>query len=154
MGTRKRSPLPGRELCSPARSRNMAAIKSRGNRTTECRVLQILKDLRCTGWRRHLPIPGKPDFAFPRIKLAIFVNGCFWHRCPQCFKLPATNIDYWTEKIRRNVSRDRRNSRLLRQQGWSVMHIWEHSLRNAPHTVAKRISRSIKSRDGRSCGCQ
>jgi DNA mismatch endonuclease (patch repair protein) len=144
MVAKKKLSLPRITPCSPARSRNMSAIKSRGNRSTEAIVLRILKEQGCTGWRRHLPIHGTPDFAFPRLKLAIFVNGCFWHGCPKCFKMPLRNVEYWTEKIRRNVRRDRKNSRLLRAAGWSVMHIWEHSLRRSCPTVAKRISTFVQ----------
>lgn len=146
MVTRKKLALPEREPCSASRSRNMAAIKSRGNKSTEGRVLTIMKEHRCTGWRRHLAIYGTPDFAFPSIKLAIFVNGCFWHGCPKCFRLPKTNVEYWTQKIARNVSRDRKISRQLRRDGWSVMHIWEHSLRGSPSSVGKRILLSIQKR--------
>jgi DNA mismatch endonuclease (patch repair protein) len=146
VGTRRKSHLPAFEACEPGRSQNMTAIKSRGNKTTELRILEILRALRLTGWRRHLPLHGSPDFAFPKLKLAIFVNGCFWHGCPKCFRLPKTNVAYWTQKIGRNIRRDRRNSRLLRREGWSVLHIWEHSIRQSEPAVTKRISRTVEAR--------
>lgn len=145
---RRQPPLPAREEeCDVIRSRNMAAIKSRGNLSTELQFLALLKSLGCTGWRRHIPIHGTPDFAFPKIKLAIFLDGCFWHGCPRCFKLPRSNVDYWARKIGRNVSRDRRNSRLLRAEGWSVLHVWEHALRGANDAVGKRVLRAIQKRE-------
>lgn len=92
-------PLPAFDPCSPARSRNMAAIKSRGNKTTEARMLAILKSIKVTGWRRHLDLHGRPDFAFPKIKLAIFVNGCFWHGCPKCFVMPKKMLSIGKRKL-------------------------------------------------------
>lgn len=145
---RRRTYLPQFLPCSAVRSGNMAAIKSRGNRSTETVVLGLLKKYKFTRWRRHLPIPGRPDFAFPDLKLAIFVDGCFWHACPRCFSMPQQNIEYWTEKIRRNIQRDRKNARLLRAKGWSVMHIWEHSLRRSPEKVGKRIAMFVKKKQG------
>jgi DNA mismatch endonuclease (patch repair protein) len=143
----KKDPLrPPPKPSNLARSRNMAAIKSRGNKSTEVRVLKILKEIKAVGWRRHLALYGRPDFAFPRFKLAIFVNGCFWHGCPKCYVRPKTNSQYWTQKVGRNIARDRKNSRLLRAEGWSVMHIWEHSLKSDTSTVKNRISRTLKRR--------
>lgn len=137
---------PPEKPSDPLRSSNMAAIKSRGNKSTEVRVLRLLKEIKATGWRRHLTLPGRPDFAFPRLKLAIFVNGCFWHGCPKCYVEPKTNSRYWVRKIGRNIARDRRSSRLLRAEKWSVMHIWEHSLKGDTSQVRNRISRTIEKR--------
>jgi DNA mismatch endonuclease (patch repair protein) len=143
----KKPPLkPPEKPSDPLRSRNMAAIKSRGNKSTEVRVLGILREIKAVGWRRHLPLHGRPDFAFPRLKLAIFVNGCFWHGCPKCYVRPKTNAVYWVLKVGRNIARDRRSSRLLRADGWSVMHIWEHSLKGDTSTVKDRILRTIEKR--------
>jgi DNA mismatch endonuclease (patch repair protein) len=67
-----------------------------------------------------------PDIVFPRAKLAVFVDGCYWHRCPQHVRLPTRNVDYWTAKLQGNVDRDRRVNALLHDHSWSVLRIWEH----------------------------
>lgn len=113
------------------RSRIMARVRSRGNVSTERIVLLLLRQKRISGWRRHLPLPGKPDFCFPSKRLAVFVDGCFWHMCSRCFRLPADHRSYWQTKVERNRRRDRKASRQLREQGWRVLRIWEHELRDA-----------------------
>jgi len=71
-------------------------------------------------------LPGSPDLVIPDLSLAIFVNGCFWHGCPRCFKAPKHNRAWWMKKIANNKRRDRRVARALRNQGYSVMNLWEH----------------------------
>ena len=77
----------------------MSAVRSRGNRSTEAMLLAALCANRVTGWRRHYRITGKPDFAFPKSRLAIFVDGCFWHGCPRCGSIPVSNRVYWESKF-------------------------------------------------------
>ena len=132
-------------LTPDQRSFNMSRIRGKGNKSTEQRMVTLLKAHRITGWRRHYALPGKPDFVFRPQRVAIFVDGCFWHKCPRCFKAPSSNSDYWVPKIQGNVRRDRRVNRQLRQRGWRVMRVWEHSLRD-PDRVAGRIARML---DGR-----
>jgi len=120
----------------------MSRIRSKYNSSTELRLLEILRSNGLTGWRRHLPLIGQPDFTFRSAKLVIFVDGCFWHGCPKCYKPPAHNAEFWAKKVAYNVRRDRRIARTLRARGWSVLRIWEHSLK-APDTVARRIRRAI-----------
>ena len=115
-------------LTRTQRSRNMSSIRSTRNRSTEQAFLKVLREGHISGWRRHLQLPGKPDFAFPSRKVLVFVDGCFWHGCPKCCRLPEDNRDYWTEKLNRNRRRDRKVSRLLIANGWKVLRIWEHSL--------------------------
>lgn len=124
------------------RSRCMSRIRSRGNASTEQRLIEILQQARITGWRRHPDLPGNPDFVFRRERVVVFVDGCLWHRCPRCFRMPKSNVEYWARKIGRNVRRDRRNNRELRRRGWKVVRIWEHSLRQ-PHRVASRLRRAL-----------
>ena len=81
-----------------------------------------------TGWRRQLPLPGRPDFAFPKAKVAVFTDGCFWHGCPRCYTRPKSNRKFWDTKVIRNRERDREVSRGLRRKGWRVVRIWEHAL--------------------------
>ena len=116
----------------------MAAIRSRGNKATELKLVSILRAAGVTGWRRHQSLPGRPDFIFRRQRLAVFVDGCFWHGCPRHCRMPAGNRQYWQRKIARNSARDHRVSRLLRSRGWRVLRIWGHALAS-PDTVASRI---------------
>jgi DNA mismatch endonuclease, patch repair protein len=116
-------------LSREQRSHNMASIRSKGNATTEGVFLHILRMARISGWRRHYKLAGKPDFVFPLQRLAIFIDGCFWHGCPQCYRLPDDNRPYWREKVQTNRARDKRNARSLRTKGWKVLRFWEHSLR-------------------------
>jgi DNA mismatch endonuclease (patch repair protein) len=107
----------------------MAKVRSTGNRSTERRVEAALIEAGLTDWERHSPLPGKPDFYFPRQNLLVFVDGCQWHACPQHVRYPQANADYWWNKIDRNRRRDNRVRRQLRQQGYHVMRIWEHELK-------------------------
>lgn len=125
---------------SPAqRSRIMALVKSRGNVSTEVRFVLILRARRITGWRRNTDLPGKPDVVFPAHRLAVFLDGCFWHGCPRCRKVPSSNKIYWRAKVARNRRRDREMSRVLRERGWRVLRIWEHSLRAGGGRAVSRL---------------
>ena len=112
------------------RSVVMRGIRSKGNRSTEQAFKNFLKDFGIVGWRRHYQIAGKPDFAFPAAKIAVFIDGCFWHQCPFCFDghIPKQNQEYWIAKLARNKRRDARVSRWLRARGWRVFRIRECSI--------------------------
>ncbi len=117
---------------SPAeRSAIMAKVKSTGNRTTEGRVEAALVASGVVGWVKHpREVLGKPDFFFPEQRLALFVDGCFWHGCPVCKPLmPVSHAEYWRAKIDRNRRRDNRHHRRLRRDGYHVMRVWEHELK-------------------------
>ena len=128
------------------RSAVMALIRSRGNRATELRMIALFRTHGITGWRRNARVFGKPDFVFPKHRLAVFVDGCFWHRCPKPghSKLPGSNVEFWAAKLARNVARDRLVSRTLRKAGWLVARIWECDLPMGSRT-ASRISRLLAS---------
>lgn len=79
-------------------------------------------------YRLHYPIPGRPDVVFPRQRLAVFVDGCFWHGCPKHSTKPKTNSAFWMDKLEKNVARDRRNEHDLVEQGWTFVQFWEHQL--------------------------
>jgi DNA mismatch endonuclease (patch repair protein) len=115
-------------LTPAQRTRNMSSIRSKGNATTEVAFLAILRESKVTGWRRHPNLPGKPDFVFKKNKVAVFLDGCFWHGCPRCYRLPDDNRTYWKSKVTKNRLRDRRRNRELRSLGWRVLRFWEHSL--------------------------
>src|SRR5438132_256916 len=102
------------------RSQVMAAIRSSGNKDTELKLAAILRVSRIAGWRRHQPLPGRPDFAFRQERLAIFVDGCFWHGCPEHGRKPTSNQSYWLPKLRRNRERDAAAKRALVKAGWQL----------------------------------
>lgn len=121
------------------RSKVMATVRGRANKSTEMRLLRILRKNHIAGWRRHLPMIGQPDFTFSERRLTIFVDGCFWHGCPEHLRLPSSNSDYWRRKISTNCVRDLRVLRDLKRSGWRVMRIWEHELQDE-----KRIIRRVR----------
>lgn len=112
------------------RSKNMAAIRSRGNKTTEERFVRYLREMKITGWRRHARGAfGSPDFLFPKLKVAVFIDGCFWHGCKKHYNPPKSNQEYWEPKIKRNKKRDREVNKHYKDKGWEVIRIWEHDLK-------------------------
>jgi len=106
----------------------MGRIRNRSNQSTELKLIGIFREQSVTGWRRNQSLHGKPDFVFPKSKLAVFVDGCFWHGCPTHGRIPKDNANFWREKIERNQTRDRQVARRLQAKGWGVMRIWEHAL--------------------------
>jgi DNA mismatch endonuclease (patch repair protein) len=110
------------------RSEVMSRIRGKGNASTEQRMIRLFRANGIKGWRRNWPLPGKPDFVFPKLRIALFVDGCFWHRCPKCYRQPATNAEFWEAKIGRNVERDKDVGRELKKRGWKVVRVWEHQL--------------------------
>ena len=110
------------------RSAVMSRIRSRGNRATELRLIALMREHGITGWRRNAPVFGNPDFIFRRERVAVFVDGCFWHGCPKHGTRPKQNRKFWDAKIQKNKERDRSVNRELRKAGWRVMRIWEHDL--------------------------
>src|SRR5438128_10530639 len=121
----------------PARSKNMRAIRSTGNRSTEIRLRKLLRAGKFRGWRSQpKKLAGKPDFVFPNARVVVFVDGCFWHGCRRCPKghIPKSRLRYWLPKLARNRRRDRKISSILKSKGWTVLRIWEHAL-NKPKRV-------------------
>jgi DNA mismatch endonuclease (patch repair protein) len=122
----------------------MSRIRGTGNKATELRLRQIFRSGDIVGWRRGVKLPGKPDFVFRGAKLAIFVDGCFWHGCPEHLVWPKTNAAFWRRKITRNRERDREVNRLLRARGWRVLRIWEHELRRSgERRLLARLRRAL-----------
>jgi DNA mismatch endonuclease (patch repair protein) len=110
----------------------MAKVRSRGNRSTEHVVEMALRRARIRDWSKHRQdVPGKPDFYFQHAKLAVFVDGCFWHGCPVCSRrVPRHRRVFWLSKLTANLKRDARVRRKLRRLGYKTIRIWEHELRN------------------------
>ena len=125
-------------LTPEQRTRNMKAIRSRDT-GIEWIVRRLLWSRGVRGYRVHSKLPGKPDITFTRHKVAVFLDGCFWHGCPRCFRLPATNTAYWDEKISRNRERDSAVQRELTLAGWEVLRFWEHEVKENPVRVADAI---------------
>lgn len=128
------------------RSSIMRRVVGRGNASTEQVLVALLREAKLSGWRRHFPLPGSPDFAFPRARVVVFVDGCFWHSCPRHLRLPAHNRAYWIGKIDRNRRRDIRIGRALRALGWSVVRIWEHALKDSG-ARSRAIARVVRAVD-------
>lgn len=120
----------------------MAKVKGRENRLTELRLIEVFRERKIRGWRRRARVFGNPDFIFPQARLAIFVDGCFWHNCPLHGSVPASNQLFWMAKLRRNKMRDQLVNRELRRAGWSVLRIWQHELRDTA-SVAGKVRRSL-----------
>ena len=127
------------------RSFVMSRIRARGNKDTELALAKLLKRHHITGWQRNQTVFGKPDFVFRLERLALFVDGCFWHGCLKHSRPPQSNVTYWRKKMLRNKTRDRAVSRNLRKNGWRVLRIWEHELARKNETrLARRIQRALR----------
>jgi DNA mismatch endonuclease (patch repair protein) len=130
---------------SAERSQSMRAVKGKGNRTTENRLRSALAKNMIRGWKVRQPgVTGNPDFVFPELKIAIFVDGCFWHGCPTCGHIPKTNSRYWAAKIASNRRRDKANNKRLRIEGFRVLRLWEHSLKQEASASARKIRLLLK----------
>ena len=148
------------------RSEVMSRIRSRGNKDTELAPARLLRANGISGWRRHVqvrivdcglrsstsPRPSpqrgegvrvRPDFVFPKFKLAVFVDGCFWHGCPKHATKPANNRAFWKKKLAGYKTRDRVVNRTLRRSGWRVVRIWECDLAKHPEACVRRIRRAL-----------
>jgi len=124
------------------RSRIMRSNKSHGNLSTELTLMRLLRSHGIVGWRRGIPIKGRPDFVFRKTHVAVFIDGCYWHGC-KCRRLPKTNRAFWEAKFASNRQRDKRITNELSEQGWTVVRIWEHQLKKNPATVINRIVRAV-----------
>ncbi len=124
------------------RSEVMSRIKGKGNKDTELVMIQILRSNHISGWRRNQAVFGKPDFVFPKQKVALFVDGCFWHVCPKHSNMPGNNQEFWQKKLDGNKARDKSVNRELRKTGWVVIRVWEHELK-VPQKVAAKLKKFI-----------
>ena len=131
-------------LTAASRSELMSRIRSTGNRSTEKAFATLLRAAHVSGWRRHQKLPGTPDFVFHMQRVVVFVDGCFWHKCPNCYRQPRTRKSFWVEKVQRNCSRDRRANKVLRAAGWRVVRIWECKLKKHPNQCVERIIKLIR----------
>lgn len=126
------------------RSEVMSRIKGKGNKDTELAMIQILRKHHISGWRRNQVVFGKPDFVFTKQKIALFVDGCFWHGCPlpKHSNLPKNNQEFWAKKLQQNKDRDKLVSRELKKAGWKVVRVWKHELKH-PEKIFAKLSRLL-----------
>lgn len=125
------------------RSEVMSRIKGKGNKDTELAMIQILRRNRISGWRRNQAVLGKPDFVFSKQRIALFVDGCFWHGCSKHSNMPKNNREFWEKKLRQNKERDKFVSHELKRAGWKVIRIWEHEL-NFPEKVVAKLRKQFE----------
>lgn len=125
-------------LTSKQRKHNMSRIRSK-NTGPEIKLRKLLWSRGIRGYRIHFNLPGKPDIVFIKKKIAIFIDGCFWHKCPVCFQEPETRKEFWMKKIQSNVDRDKKVNEQLKNDGWMVMRVWEHEIRKEPEKAVKKI---------------
>ena len=124
------------------RSEIMRKVKSNRNKSTELKLIQFFKSHSIIGWRRNFKLFGKPDFVFPKQRIVIFVDGCFWHGHNCRNTKPKDNEDYWTNKIERNIQRDKLVSEKLTTKKWNVIRFWECELKN-DSLIIERLNPTI-----------
>lgn len=113
------------------RSEIMRKVKSKKNKSTELRLMMIFKQNGITGWKRNYQVKGHPDFVFQKERIAIFVDGCFWHGHDCRNTRPQENQEYWRKKRERNISHDRKITTMFERRGWKVLRIWECELKKS-----------------------
>lgn len=111
------------------RSEIMRKVKAHGNKSTEIRLITLFQKNGITGWRRNYPVKGRPDFVFPDKRVAVFVDGCFWHGHDCRNTRPEAHKEYWRKKGERNIRRDKEITALFEARGWIVLRIWECELK-------------------------
>ncbi|HUB66233.1 MAG TPA: very short patch repair endonuclease [Candidatus Methylacidiphilales bacterium] len=125
------------------RSEVMALVRNKGNKSTELRLIALLRYAGIKGWRRHPKLPGKPDFVFPELRTVVFVDGDFWHGNPATYRPPKSNIAFWERKIRYNRENDKRVNANLKKRNWIVVRLWESELNKKPDKVALKLIKRL-----------
>jgi DNA mismatch endonuclease, patch repair protein len=135
----------GRTDVLTADQRRLCMSRNRGKDTQP--EVRLRKACFALGLRYKLDyaIPGKPDFVFPQERVAVFMNGCFWHGCPQHYKFAKTRPDFWARKLEKNRQRDELVNAALREQGWWPLRVWEHEVRASAETAARRVRKFVLS---------
>ena len=129
------------------RSEIMRRVKSKKNKSTELRLIDIFKQNGITGWKRNYPVKGQPDFVFLKEKVAVFVDGCFWHGHDCRNTRPANNQEYWQNKRERNMKHDRAVTAMFENRGWTVLRIWECELKKKNEAdLMQRLSAPLSSK--------
>lgn len=125
------------------RSKIMKCVKSYENKSTELYLIKLFKENEIKGWRRSYSLFGKPDFVFLKQKIAVFVDGCFWHGHNCRNTTPSSNTEYWVRKINNNKKRDKLVNKHLKDIEWFVIRIWECELKKNPNKVIKQIKKRL-----------
>ncbi len=125
------------------RSEIMRSVKSKNTKSTELKMVKLFKDNKITGWRRTYPVKGHPDFVFLEKRVAIFVDGCFWHGHDCRNTRPSSNEEYWQKKRERNAQHDKEITELFEKRGWTVLRIWECELKKKNQEETLRRIRSV-----------
>jgi DNA mismatch endonuclease, patch repair protein len=125
-------------LTPDQRKFNMSRIRAIDTKP-EIKLRKLLRSEGVRGYRIHYKLPGKPDIVFTKKKIAIFIDGCFWHKCPECFHEPETRKEFWMKKIQSNIDRDHKVRGHLKEEGWTVVRIWEHEIKKEPEKAVKKI---------------
>jgi DNA mismatch endonuclease (patch repair protein) len=116
----------------------MSQIRGKNTRP-EVKLRKLLWSAGIRGYRIHYNLTGKPDIVFTKKKIAIFIDGCFWHKCPVCFQEPETRKEFWMKKIQSNIERDKKVNERLKSDGWMVIRIWEHEIKKEPEKAVNKI---------------
>ena len=140
----KRSPKPLNESTSKVMSANKAK-----NTKPEITLRKALWSEGHKGYRLNWKkVPGRPDIAYPGKKIAIFVNGCYWHRCPKCnLPLPKTNTDFWKEKFDKNVKRDKKKNDELLSLDWIVLVFWECDIKSDISNSIQKVKKVLDAQE-------
>jgi DNA mismatch endonuclease (patch repair protein) len=125
-------------LTKEQRTYNMSQIRGKDT-GPEVKLRKLLYSSGIRGYRIHYNLLGKPDIAFIKKKIAVFIDGCFWHKCPVCFQKPETRKEFWMNKIESNIERDKKVDKQLTNDGWTVIRIWEHEIKKEPEKTVKKI---------------
>ncbi|MDD2732142.1 MAG: very short patch repair endonuclease [Candidatus Pacebacteria bacterium] len=128
-------------LTKEQRSLCMSHIRSRWT-SAEKKLHNFLKGSKIKH-KMHPKISGSPDVILPKYKKAVFIQGCFWHKCPSCYKEPKSRKKYWLPKIERNIQRDRKNEKILKKNGWKIVKIWEHELKKNKNRLSDFFSKKL-----------
>lgn len=126
------------------RSAVMKKVRSSGNKSTEMKLIVLFRNNNITGWKRHYKVKGHPDFVFLDRRVAVFVDGCFWHGHDCRNTRPADNQEYWQKKRERNIMHDQEITALFEKRGWTVLRIWECELKkDCVENTLCRIKRAL-----------
>jgi DNA mismatch endonuclease, patch repair protein len=125
-------------LTPEQRTYNMSKIQAK-NTGPELKLRTLIRAEGIRGYRIHYNLPGKPDIVFTKKKIVVFIDGCFWHKCPICFQEPETRKEFWMKKIQSNIDRDKKVNEQLKNDGWSVIRIWEHEIKKEPEEALRKI---------------
>lgn len=125
------------------RSQIMKCVKSSGNKSTEMKLIQYFNAHHITGWRRHYKVKGHPDFVFLSKRIAVFVDGCFWHGHNCRNTRPTENAEYWDKKREKNIQHDKEITELFEARGWMVIRIWECELKKKNSKILEEKMRPL-----------